>query len=397
MIHHVKRVLLGVAGLAMAIISLYVMTPVKTEAAINPQISFQGKITNPDGTNVTNNNYTVRFRLYTDPTLDSVAACGPTSCKWEETKVVNVVDGIFQTSLGDTTTLPGSIDFNTAGIYLGIKVGADLEMTPRIRFTASPYAFNADRINGLASSALAQLTTSNTFTGANTMQGNSVTQFQVQNSVSLNLLNVNASGLIVQIGSVTTDASAVELVLDSYNQAADPTGQNGAMYYNTVTSKFRCYEGAIWKNCITKELATRSFVDNTADPVIDANTTNYWDTAVENNNANPNITLSSTAKSVWAIATIETNSAGTGDLEVTARVERAIGAPPTCGSGTTLGRMGTFSTNTNVKKSSTTQFIDSPATTSQVFYTVCSDADTVLTTGTVNRIQLTLFEIDNTN
>lgn len=33
------------------------------------------------------------------------------------------------------------------------------------------------------------------------------------------------------------------------NKAADPTGSNGAIYYNTGTGVFRCYAGGAWVNC----------------------------------------------------------------------------------------------------------------------------------------------------
>jgi len=121
-----------------------------TFAVINPQINFQGKLTNPDGTNVTNGTYSIVFSIYT------VASGGVNI--WTETQpTVQVNDGIFRVALGSVTGLPGSVDFNTASIYLGIKVGADAEMTPRVQFTASPYAFNSDKLGGVASTGFVQL------------------------------------------------------------------------------------------------------------------------------------------------------------------------------------------------------------------------------------------------
>ncbi|MBP7832294.1 MAG: hypothetical protein KA035_00810 [Candidatus Levybacteria bacterium] len=56
----------------------------------------------------------------------------------------------------------GSVDFNSDTIYLGVKVESDAEMTPRIRFTAVPYAFNAEKVSGLTVT-----NTTGTFTLAN--------------------------------------------------------------------------------------------------------------------------------------------------------------------------------------------------------------------------------------
>ncbi len=134
----------------------------KTSAAINQQINFQGKITNPDGTNVTNGSYTLVFSIYTVPSAGSNV--------WTESKSLTVTDGIFRTSLGDTTALPGSVDFNSSALYLGVKVGADAEMTPRVRLTAAPYAFNSDTLDGIDSTAFGQLNASQTWTGANILQ-----------------------------------------------------------------------------------------------------------------------------------------------------------------------------------------------------------------------------------
>lgn len=122
----------------------FVMDSYRAEAAtgINRQINFQGKVVAKTvGTNVANGSYSFTFSIYT------VASGG--SAVWTETKSLTVTDGIFQTNLGDTTSLPGSVDFNTDNIYLGINFNSDGEMTPRVRFTAAPYAMNAEKVGGL--------------------------------------------------------------------------------------------------------------------------------------------------------------------------------------------------------------------------------------------------------
>lgn len=112
---------------------------------VNKQINFQGKVVNADGTNVANGSYDFVFKFYSVDTAGTAI--------WTETRTggnqVTVTDGVFQVNLGEVTALPGSVDFNTDNIYLGVTFHTDSEMTPRVRFTAVPYAFNADKVHGL--------------------------------------------------------------------------------------------------------------------------------------------------------------------------------------------------------------------------------------------------------
>jgi hypothetical protein len=127
------------------------VSPVEAAAGINKQVNFQGKVVNTDGTNVANGSYTFLFCLYTTGSPASACTSGADNdAVWRESKSVTVTDGVFQTALGDTTTLPGSVDFNTDNIYLGINFNSNGQMTPLIRFTAVPYAFNADKVHGLS-------------------------------------------------------------------------------------------------------------------------------------------------------------------------------------------------------------------------------------------------------
>lgn len=138
----------------MAIVSLlllfYVAERAQAATGINEQINFQGKVVNTDGTNVTTASYTFLFCIYTTASPATACTSGANNdAIWRESKSITVTDGIFQTNLGDTTTLPGSVDFNTDNIYLGINFNANGQMTPLVRFTATPYALNAAKVSGL--------------------------------------------------------------------------------------------------------------------------------------------------------------------------------------------------------------------------------------------------------
>lgn len=82
-------------------------------------------------------------------------------------------------------------------------------------------------------------------------QAASTSAFQITNAASAAMFTADTSNSRIQIGASATDSTGIALVLDNYNQAGDPTGIPGAMYYNTNTSKFRCYQGAAWADCIT--------------------------------------------------------------------------------------------------------------------------------------------------
>lgn len=47
----------------------------------------------------------------------------------------------------------------------------------------------------------------------------------------------------------TGGASPILFVLDTKNTAGDPSGVDGAQYYNSNTGQFRCYSGSVWRTC----------------------------------------------------------------------------------------------------------------------------------------------------
>lgn len=315
------------------------------------------------------------------------------------------------TSLINSTTSPG-LDISQTGDASALSItnnaitsGALVDIIHttsgfsgtglRMNIASGSGSFSTGKFLDLQVNGTSKLSVDNN--GALNITTSSASGLKVSDTGGLSMLNVDTSGSIVSVGSSTADANGILLVLDS-KTGTDPTGVNGGEYYNATSNKFRCYENGQWKNCLGYT-AVRSFVDSTSDPVIDANTTNYWDTAAENNNSTPNIILSqSSGRSVMGMVTMEVTATSNTDLEVAARVERGIGAPPTCGSGTVVGASpGVFASNTGGSKASTVTFIDSPNTTSTVYYVLCSDNATVNTAGNVTRIRITLQEVENSN
>lgn len=224
----IKRFVLPVLIVAALVAPLFLHRT--AEAAINPQMSFQGKLTNPDGTNVTDGTYSIRFRIYTDPSADT-GSCANT-CKWEETQgSASVSGGLFRVNLGSVTGLPGSVDFNSSALYLGVKVGSDAEMTPRVRLTAAPYAFNSDTLDGLDSAALGQLAAGQTWSGANIFQ-------PTANSTALTVKQTSTGSPTADIFNVQTanSTNVIQVTGPAANEAAVTIASIGATRALTLSS-----------------------------------------------------------------------------------------------------------------------------------------------------------------
>jgi len=96
-------------------------------------ISFQGRLTDVTGNSITDN-LTMRFSVYDNDTGGMAL--------WIEDRTVSVSDGLFQINLGEATPLTESY-FTAESRWLGVSIGTDMEMTPRIRITSSPYALHS--------------------------------------------------------------------------------------------------------------------------------------------------------------------------------------------------------------------------------------------------------------
>ena len=115
-----------------------------TEAAVNQQINYQGKLTDGSSVNVPDGVYNIKFRLYVDSST--------TTPLWTELREssnrVQVTSGLFSVMLGEVTDFTG-VDFNQT-LYLGVTVGGssttpayDPEMSPRKKLGVVPAAIQA--------------------------------------------------------------------------------------------------------------------------------------------------------------------------------------------------------------------------------------------------------------
>jgi hypothetical protein len=61
-------------------------------------------------------------------------------------------------------------------------------------------------------------------------------------------------------GNVNPGATPALLVLDYKNTSGDPTAVDGAMYYNSSSSTFRCAEAGTWVSCVGGLLSSNTSV-----------------------------------------------------------------------------------------------------------------------------------------
>ncbi len=101
-------------------------------AAVPQLINFQGILRDESGNPVANGSYSVTFSIYDAPSVGNVL--------WAETTSVSTNSGLFTTLLGADNPLPDSVFYDSSR-YLGIKVGADPEMTPRQKLSSVGYSY----------------------------------------------------------------------------------------------------------------------------------------------------------------------------------------------------------------------------------------------------------------
>lgn len=328
-------------ALAITLVScglVFVLGLQPANAAINPMISFQGKLTNPDGTNVTDGNYSLRFRIYTDPSADT-GACANT-CKWEETQgSVAVASGLFHVNLGSGTTLPGSVDFNGNALYLGIKVGSDAEMTPRVRLTAAPYAFNSDTLDGLDSANFVQLSGGNVNIGSGTITSGAVNGVTIGGTIqpsASGALTVQANGanaLTLTAGAASTWSTTAGLLTVQGAGGVTISTPNVSGASSSIT-----VQGGNSSSGTAGNVSIDTGTTSTGTPSVNVGATNAKAVQIGNNSSNPAVTIDSgsAAIAIGTGAQARTINIGTGAAAQTITIGSGSGTSAVdilCGTG----------------------------------------------------------------
>lgn len=127
-----RRATLILAG---AIVFVFTLT-IQTNAAVPQLINYQGVLTDSAGTGL-DTTVNITFTIYDDPSAGSPI--------WTEVQNITVVDGLFNAKLGEDpfNTMQSSF-FSGPLRYLGITVGADPEISPRVQLVSVPYSFHSE-------------------------------------------------------------------------------------------------------------------------------------------------------------------------------------------------------------------------------------------------------------
>jgi len=108
------------------------------QSASTGTIAYQGRLADKNGAPLTQT-VNMIFRLY--------AATSGGSPLWEEqwtgANSVQVSDGLFNVMLGSVNPIPLNVIASNTNLFLGITVGTDSEMSPRVQLGSVPFATQA--------------------------------------------------------------------------------------------------------------------------------------------------------------------------------------------------------------------------------------------------------------
>jgi hypothetical protein len=147
------------------------------------------------------------------------AATGGTAL-WTETQTITVDQGYFSARLGDVTAIDPALFDGTKNLFLGVKVGADPEMTPRQRVTSVPFAIRAQEADH-AKAADTATTATNATTAATATNATNAAHATAADSAT-NATNATTAAAVTSIAANFSQATATGSATTSAVTAACP-------------------------------------------------------------------------------------------------------------------------------------------------------------------------------
>lgn len=124
------------------LVVILVLASASVQAQVPRVINYQGLLLGANEQPVPEGNYKITFSLYTEDG----------SQLWTEVHdPLFIAGGTFQVHLGSVKPLDLPFD---QPYFLGIKVGNDPELQPRMLLTSTAYSFNADKVGGIRASEI---------------------------------------------------------------------------------------------------------------------------------------------------------------------------------------------------------------------------------------------------
>ncbi len=130
--------------MVLALLTLSLLVGATASADVPLNLSHQGRLLDLDNNPIAGVQ-SLSFTLYDGPESNTLL--------WTETLNVVLDNGYYTVVLGQTESIPANI-FTGATLYLGVRVGDDDELRPRLRITSVPYAVRA----GEAENAVGDIT-----------------------------------------------------------------------------------------------------------------------------------------------------------------------------------------------------------------------------------------------
>jgi len=160
-------------------------------AAVPRLITYQGLLKDSSG-NLLTGTYSMTFKIYSAP-------AGGTPLWLETQSSVSVSSGKFSVQLGAVTAL--NLSFS-ADYWLGIAVGADGEMTPRVKLTSVGYAYMAEQV----------------VNGFNQAQHDALSHKNIE-GVRDNTVHIAKTNFKLDAYSLATANGMGDLIIDTFNDA----------------------------------------------------------------------------------------------------------------------------------------------------------------------------------